>query len=183
MTLKTPTQNFDYEFRTSRRARRLRIAVYCDSRIVVTAPWGFGQNSAEGFLRAKIAWVLEKLEYFKTYQRTLLPKSSKSKYLKYKDRALSLAKERAQYINRFYGFSYNRINIKNQKTRWGSCSKRGNLNFNYKIVFLPIGLVDYLVAHELCHLREFNHSRRFWDLVSLAAPNYQQLSRELKRQL
>ncbi|NBS67881.1 M48 family peptidase [bacterium] len=66
------------------------------------------------------------------------------------------------------------------RTRWGSCSKRGNLNFNYRILFLPPHLADYLIVHELCHLKEFNHSPRFWALVAQGCPNYHACKKELR---
>lgn len=77
-------------------------------------------------------------------------------------------------------FEYKRISIRNQKTRWGSCSSAKNLNFNYKIVFLPKELANYLVIHELCHLTHFNHSKDFWNLVETMCPNFQILEKTLK---
>lgn len=77
-------------------------------------------------------------------------------------------------------FIYGRIAIKNHKSRWGSCSKKGNLNFNYRIVALPRHLAEYIVAHELCHLLELNHSPRFWHLVGAMFPDYKKLRAELK---
>ena len=105
----------------------------------------------------------------------------KKDYKKHKERALWLAENRIGYFNSFYNFEINRITIKKQKTRWGSCSKKRNLNFNYKIVFLPQRLADYLVVHELCHLGEMNHSRNFWKLVAKTIPDYSKLNKQLKR--
>ena len=81
--------------------------------------------------------------------------------------------------NTLYQFSYSRVFIKNQKTRWGSCSSKRNLNFNYKIIYLPPHLVDYLIVHELCHLQHLNHGPAFWALVARALPNYAELRAEL----
>lgn len=81
--------------------------------------------------------------------------------------------------NTLYQFSYGRVFIKNQKTRWGSCSSKRNLNFNYKIIHLPPHLVDYLIVHELCHLEQMNHGPMFWALVARALPNYAELRAEL----
>lgn len=78
-------------------------------------------------------------------------------------------------------FEYNRIFIKNQKTMWGSCSIKKNLNFNYKIIYLPNDLANYLVVHELCHLTHFNHSKNFWALVKKLIPNYKKIHNELKK--
>lgn len=94
--------------------------------------------------------------------------------------ARTIVTEKVRNFSRKYGVEYGTIAIRNQKTRWGSCSKKGNLNFSYRIVFLPPELQDYLVVHEVCHLKEFNHSRAFWDLVAREVPNYRELRRKLK---
>ena len=110
----------------------------------------------------------------------MYPRKSKRQYLKYKEAARTLAKSRIEFYNKLYRFKISRIAIKNSKTRWGSASKKGNLNFNYKIVLLPSTLADYVIVHELCHLGEFNHSVRFWKLVSLAIPNWRTIKRKFK---
>ncbi len=79
-----------------------------------------------------------------------------------------------------YTFLYSRISIRNQSSRWGSCSRKGNLSFNYRLALLPPRLADYIIVHELCHLGEFNHSKKFWDLVALTIPDWQKLRVELK---
>ena len=101
-------------------------------------------------------------------------------YLENKERALDFARGRVAYYNKIYNFNFNKISVKNQKTRWGSCSEKGNLNFNYKIALLPIKIADYIIVHELCHLGELNHSPRFWDLVAKAMPNYLEIRKELR---
>ena len=102
-------------------------------------------------------------------------------YLKYKETARALVKNRLAYFNTFYQFKIGRVAIKNSRTRWGSASKKGNLNFNYKIVLLPAELADYVIVHELCHLGEFNHSSKFWALVAQAVPNWRAIRRKFKR--
>jgi len=171
----------NYIVRRSRRARRVRISVACDSSVVVTLPQGFGFDSAEQFIRAKFFWVLRALEYFKPYKNQRLIKSGRRDYLANKQLAWDLVKAKIYQLNKIYGFTYNKINIKNQKTRWGSCSKQGNLNFNYQVVRLPPSLLEYLVAHELCHLGQMNHSARFWELVARAIPDYKQKRRQLRQ--
>ncbi len=78
-----------------------------------------------------------------------------------KEKFLKLAEERVEYFNGHYNFSYNLIRIKDQKSRWGSCSRKGNLNFNYRVFLLDEKLRDYIIVHELCHLKEMNHSKKF----------------------
>jgi predicted metal-dependent hydrolase len=172
-------QNFEYQFKISKRARGFRVSVYRDLRVVVAVPLGFPKFKLEKFLQAKANWVQKSLEYFKKHPATII-KTEKGGYKKHKTEALSLVNKKIAQWNSFYNFKFGRINIRNQKTRWGSCSKKGNLNFNYKIVHLPENLLDYLVVHELCHLKEFNHSKKFWELVSSLIPDYKKCRKNLK---
>ncbi len=121
-----------------------------------------------------------KIFRIKVRRRVRRKKGPTAIYLKYKEEARALVKEKLLYWNQFYGYTYQRIAIKDHKTRWGSCSKKGNLNFNYRIVFLPPHLVDYLIVHELCHLGEFNHSPAFWALVGKTVPDWEKRRTELK---
>lgn len=106
-------------------------------------------------------------------------KGRRRDYLRHKDAARSLVLERIALYNVRGQFRFGRISIRNQKTRWGSCSRRGNLNFHYKLVLLPLPLVDYVIVHELCHLIEFNHSPAFWMLVEAMLPDHQARKRAL----
>lgn len=102
-------------------------------------------------------------------------------YLKYKNEALEFACQRVNYYNQLYDFKFNRISVRNQRTRWGSCSKKGNLNFNYRLLMLPQYLADYIIIHELCHLKEMNHSQGFWSLVAQVFPNYLEIRKKLRK--
>jgi len=88
--------------------------------------------------------------------------------------------ESADFYKTKLDVEYNTIRVKNQKTRWGSCSKKGNLNFNWKLVMAPIDVIDYVVVHELCHLVHMNHSKDFWQLVASQIPDYKQKKRWLR---
>jgi predicted metal-dependent hydrolase len=101
-------------------------------------------------------------------------------YIKYKEKARVVIGVKIKRYNSIYNHRVGRISIRNQKTRWGSCSERGNLNFSYKILFLPDHLADYIVVHELCHVKELNHSQKFWDLVAQTFPNYKALRTQLR---
>jgi len=90
----------------------------------------------------------------------------------YRKKAEEVIHDRLQYFNEFYGFYYNRVTLRNQKSRWGSCSRLKNLNFNWRLIMAPIEVIDYVVAHELCHLKEMNHSSRFWALVEKTLPDH-----------
>jgi predicted metal-dependent hydrolase len=97
---------------------------------------------------------------------------SAAKFQEHKEEARALAAARLAHFNQFYRFTYGRVFIKNQKSRWGSCSAQGNLNFNYKIALVEPHLADYIIVHELCHLKQMNHSKAFWELVAQTIPDY-----------
>ena len=87
---------------------------------------------------------------------------------------------RVEFFNKQLNFKIGRISIRNQRTRWGSCSSKGNLNFNSHLINLPLELLDYVVVHELCHLKQLNHSQDFWLLVEQVLTNFRQLGKQLK---
>lgn len=91
---------------------------------------------------------------------------------RYRKAAREYFSKRCEYFRPFTGGSYSRITIRDQKTRWGSCSSTGTLSFNYRLMFAPPRVLDYVVVHELCHLTHMNHSKDFWNLVSSVQPDY-----------
>lgn len=93
-------------------------------------------------------------------------------YLACKARAKKLINERLRHFNQHYRFTFARVAVKDLRSRWGSCSAQKNLNFHYKLLFLPVELLDYVVVHELCHLVEMNHGHKFWGLVEKTIPDY-----------
>jgi len=111
----------------------------------------------------------------------LFVRNSKVEYEKHKELARDMVARKIVDFNTFYHFTFGRIAIRNQRSRWGSCSKRGNLNFNYRVALLPETLVNYVVVHEVCHLGEFNHSKDFWNLVAQTIPNHSELRKELHK--
>ncbi|MFZ5643580.1 MAG: M48 family metallopeptidase [Bacillota bacterium] len=98
----------------------------------------------------------------------------------YRVQARRIFTERVELINKELNYQINRIYIRSQKTRWGSCSRLGNISFNWRMVMAPMEVVDYLVAHELCHLKEMNHSGDFWKLVKRICPDYKDRRKWLK---
>lgn len=111
-------------------------------------------------------------------------------YLARKEAARTLVTERLAYFIARYAeidpahgaaLQYKRLAIRNTRSRWGSCSSRKNLNFNYRILDLPPELQDYVIVHELCHLRELHHGRAFWDLVKATIPQAREFNRALSR--
>lgn len=181
-TIELHKKNVDYTLKVSKRARRMRLAIYCDGSIVITAPSSMRENIIEQFIIRKSQWILDKLSYFKSIAQKMNLLESVPSFQASKTDTLTFVSGRLEELNKIYRFNYNSVNIKNHKTRWGSCSKKGNLNFNYRIAHLPPHLADYIIVHELCHLKEFNHSHKFWKLVAKAIPDYQKVQKELQEQ-
>ncbi len=169
-----------YVLRISKKAKRMRLAVYRGGDFVVTVPRRIDESFIEKVLLKKARWIIKKIEYLQKFAPLISTKTSRLHYEAHRKKSLEFTKERVIHWNQFYGFDYQKISVKNQRTRWGSCSKKGNLSFNYKIAMLPPALSDYIIVHELCHLRAFNHSQNFWNLVMQTTPQYKQIRKELK---
>jgi predicted metal-dependent hydrolase len=172
-------KQIEYTRRISR-GRNIRITLYPGGRMVVSAPNRIPANEIYSFLKKKSKWILGKLQFVS--QLPVPDKAaSRAGYQANKLKALTLVKDRLEYFNRFYNFPYGRVSIKNHTTLWGSCSRKGNLNFSYKLALIPSHLADYVIVHELCHLEEFNHSPNFWKLVAQTIPDHKKLRSELKK--
>jgi len=174
-------KKFEYDLRRRRGTRSVRLTIHADGHFVVTAPRWYPLYIIRKFLEEKSEWIYERLKDIDFQKLDLKKQTERSVYKAGKKTAEVIIKERVEFFNRHYAFSYNKITIKNQKTCWGSCSRKGNLNFNYKVADLPEELMDYVIIHELCHLKELNHSRNFWKLVEETVPNYRELRKKLKK--
>ncbi|MFA7309551.1 MAG: M48 family metallopeptidase [Candidatus Paceibacterota bacterium] len=166
-----------YTLRRSTRARSLRLAVHPDGAIVITAPERYELSLIEKFFVTHAAWAQRKVDAAKKRTVIRVPRSTVAQL---KKDALALAHEGASRYARLYGRTYRTITIRAQKSRWGSCSKSGNLSFNYKIAALPTALREYIIVHEICHLAHMDHSRAFWDLVAESVPQHKKRRAELR---
>ena len=175
----------NYEIIRSSR-KTLGLEVTPEGMIRIRAPYGVSEDVILRFLESKSAWIQKSLAKVRARQEQL--KEEEAQYGKLTEAELKVLKMQAEEVfparAAFYagkmGISYGRITIRRQKTRWGSCSQRGNLNFNCLLMMAPPGVVDYVVVHELCHRIEMNHSPRFWKLVGEVYPNYDRWKRWLK---
>lgn len=169
-----------YTVKINPKSRYLRIRIQPGGEVLVAVPKNVSSSVVDKFLRDKQDWIEKKVKLMEQYPKTPKVTLSKKEIAVLKIKALTFAQERLIYFNTKYGYTWNTITVRQQKTRWGSCSRKGNLNFNYKIALLPEHLADYIVVHELCHLEEFNHSPKFWTLVARTIPDYKERRRELR---
>ena len=160
-------------FEKSNRAKRINISIRQGSKIRVAVPSGVSFKSAEQFVHSRIDWIRKYLS------KTSQPK----KKLKEVDReyARIQLKQRIDQLCEKYSFKYNRLFIRNQKTRWGSCSEKNNINLNAKLVNLPKELMDYVILHELVHTKVKNHSKFFWVTLDTYIKNSKKYNKELKK--
>ncbi len=161
-------------------ARRFVLRVRNNGTVVVTIPKYGSAERATAWVQGHTRWIAEQLSRLPTAPTEISKPRSRQQYILHRAAANRLVKTLLMILNEQYHFRYHKVTIRNQSSRWGSCSQRGNLSFNYKIVFLPAALQEYIVAHELCHLREMNHSARFWKLVSISIPDYSVRRKELR---
>lgn len=179
-TLLLASQSLNYTLRRHKRARRVSITVEPGGEIIVTIPFSRTHITAEKFLKQRLAWISRAVKQMTSFEK-ILPARTKQHYQQHKETARILINEKLKYWNQFYNFTYHKVSIRNQSSRWGSCSAEGNLNFSYRLLFLPDSLVDYIVVHELCHLKYRNHQARFWNLVSQTIPDHKKRRARLKK--
>ena len=175
--------------------KTLAIQINPDLSVTVRAPMYAPQSDIERILREKESWIQkhiekireqeakrkktqgEKGEYGESVERDYL---TNEEIKKLADKALQHIPKRVSYYAKQIGVTYGRITIRNQKTRWGSCSSKGNLNFNCLLMLTPLEVIDYVVVHELCHRKEMNHSKAFWAEVEKVLPDYKEQVKWLK---
>jgi predicted metal-dependent hydrolase len=161
----------------SRRAKRISVTIRPFKGVRVAVPYGVSFEKALTFARSKAGWInkhLGKMEQLELKARTF----SDTRPI---DRAAArkVLVCRLDFLAKKYGFKYNRVFIRNQKTRWGSCSTRNNINLNLNLVRLPSELIDYTILHELVHTRIKNHGPRFWDHMDALLGNAKKFDKEL----
>ncbi|MCI5899474.1 MAG: SprT family zinc-dependent metalloprotease [Firmicutes bacterium] len=166
--------------RSSRKTMVLEIIK--DGTILVRAPYRMPESEIRRFIQEKSDWIEKHVQRIEERQRTLPPVEglTMKDIRKLADQASVVIPKRVEYFAEKIPVTYGRITIRNQKTRWGSCSSKGNLNFNCLLMLAPPEVLDYVVVHELCHRKEMNHSERFWREVENILPDYRERKKWLK---
>ncbi|SVB14728.1 uncharacterized protein METZ01_LOCUS167582, partial [marine metagenome] len=156
------------------RAKRIIISVKPEF-VRVTVPRRQTLKSAQQFVNQKIDWIKKHSENIK-----ILNKKSKKLPIIEKKHARKILEKRLAELAQLHNFQYNRVSIRNQRTRWGSCSSKDNISLNMKLLHLPNQLIDYILLHELVHTRVKNHSKDFWNELETVVPNARIMDNKLK---
>lgn len=170
------------------RSKRKTVAVQVntDSTVTMRVPYRIANKDIERILKEKEPWIRKHQADIARRQEECEAKGESkitdSELRELADKALKYIPERVAFYAPIVGVSYGRITIRNQKTRWGSCSCKGNLNFNCLLMLAPPEVIDYVVVHELCHRKEMNHSTAFWNEVAKVLPDYKMPKKWLKNE-
>ena len=161
--------------RSSRKS--LGLEVRTTGEVFARVPSRLSDTKIKEFIESHKDWIIQKVSQMSEKkdgrQEIRIPSWENLNLQEHKEIKDKIS-ERVAYYSRKMGVTYGRITIRNQKTRWGSCSSKGNLNFNYRLFYLPGELLDYVVVHELAHRRYMNHSRQFWQEVGTYFPQHEQ---------
>jgi len=162
------------------RRRSVGIRIEGTGEIIVRAPLRMPESEIRKVLESKRSWIEKTLQKVKA--RTQEPKLTEEELAALVKQAKKVIPPRVAERARQMGVTYGRIAIRKQKTLWGSCSAKGNLNFNCLLMLCPEDVLDYVIVHELCHRKELNHSLRFWAEVERILPDYKQPLKWLKNE-
>lgn len=166
--------------------KTVAIQVNSDLSVTVRAPYSASEKDIEEILKKKEAWISRHIEKIKKtkerFEAEPTEKLTREKVIALAEEALKVIPERVEYFAKVIGVTYGKITVRNQKTRWGSCSSKGNLNFNCLLMLAPPEVLDYVVVHELCHRKQMNHSKAFWLEVEKVLPNYKEVRKWLKEE-
>lgn len=166
--------------------KTVAIQVNPDLSVTVRAPMRASAKYIEQILQEKESWIQKHMEQMiskkSRYESQDMEPLTYAEIRKLADKAMDYIPKRVNYFAKQVGVDYGRITIRNQKTRWGSCSGKGNLNFNCLLMLTPPEVIDYVVVHELCHRKEMNHSKAFWREVERILPDYRKSVKWLKEE-
>lgn len=178
--MKTVTE---YNIIRSKR-KTISLEITDSAQLLVRAPMRVPQYEIKRFVDEKSDWIEKHIEKAKKRIEKAqdIEPISRWELRDIADEALRVIPVRVRYFADIIGVTYGRITIRNQKTLWGSCSLKGNLNFNCMLMRTPEHVRDYVIVHELCHRKEMNHSPRFWELVGSVIPDYKQCRKWLKEE-
>ncbi len=163
------------------RRKSLGLQIKSDGRVYARVPERTSDEVIRYFIEKHTAWILRKRSRLVNVPQASVTRLPEVTSEAGKRQIRRLVTQRVAYYAGMMGVAYGRISMRNQRTRWGSCSSDGNLNFNCRLLFVPPELVDYVVVHELAHRRHMNHSPEFWQEVERYLPDYRERREKLRQ--
>lgn len=162
--------------------KTISLEIKSDLTLLIRAPITMSDEKINEFVNSKIKWINKHINKVaqNNKREENAPKFTEEEIKTLTERAKEIIPKRAEYYSKIIGVKYNNIKIKRLVSRWGSCSGKKNLNFNCLIMLTPGEVIDYVVVHELCHIKEMNHSPKFWALVKKTLPNYEEARKWLR---
>lgn len=174
---------FTFPFQTIRSQRKtIAIQITSNHQVLVRAPLQCSDQEILRFIESKHSWIHKSLTKLENISNTKAYPFTKEELIELKQQAEKDILYRLSIFSPQIGVTYNKVSFKFQISRWGSCSSKGNLNFNCVLMCVPSDVRDYVVVHELCHLKHMNHSPLFWCEVKRIIPNYKIYQNWLKNE-
>lgn len=159
--------------------KTLAITITQEGNLLIKAPLKMQDREIERFLRQKRYWIYKQAKRVKEAASHRIYRSE-DEIRHLREQAREVLTQKTDYYKVLLGVEYQRIRIGDQKTRWGSCSSKGTISYNWHLILMPEQIMDYVVVHELCHLLEMNHSWQFWEKVEKVFPDYRERRRWLR---
>lgn len=176
------TRKIGFNLVVSRLARHVTFKISPGDGLEVVVPYRYNITNLPEVFKRKKEWIFKHLKK-NLEQRNLqdsLPKLNREALANARQQAKKMIPLRTAQIAQTMNLTYNKITIRSQKTRWGSCSHHNNLNFNWRLILMPTEILDYVIIHELAHTVQHNHSKKFYEIVSRYCPHYKLLRKKLR---
>ena len=168
--------------RSRKRRKTISLALHTNGSVILSAPMHAPEKFLEDFFASRLSWIKNKLERFGRHRDNNIPERVSPAFIKHcRGLAQACLEEKTAHFSRLLGVSPGQVKVNSAKTRWGSCSARDNLNFPWRIALLPPAIIDYIVVHELAHIKEKNHGPGFWKTVASIMPGFKDSRTWLKK--
>lgn len=160
--------------------RRTLSIIVKEGRVIARAPRGIAHSRIDAFVNKNREWIEKRIEITKN-QRDPIAEMTDAQIRRLRETARAYLTAKTEHYAKIMGLKFGRITITGAKTRFGSCSSKGNISYSYRLMLYPEAAIDYVVVHELAHLVEMNHSRRFYAIVEKILPDYKERIKLLKK--
>lgn len=171
----------EYQIVRSNR-KSIGITITKESEVIVRAPYDVSKREIQRLVNEKSEWILKHLQNMSEKEQCPIRELDPELEKMYRIMATDIFNIECAHFAKKMGVTYNKVTIRDQKSRWGSCSSNGNINLNWRLLFMHPKIGRYVVVHELAHRKQMNHSREFWAEVEKVIPDYRKYRKLLKEQ-